>query len=101
MQPKALHTRGGGYKNFNPCIHVAKFLFSTSPTRIFTLGPKKTLSYRADSTVASSIQVLRQPSVMHTSWTGAYALGTGKHTGLDGLEGRGEKDLSPSSGIIL
>ena len=51
MQPKALHTRGDGYKNFNPWIHVAKFLFRTSPTRILTLGPKKTLSYRADLTV--------------------------------------------------
>ena len=41
MQPKALHTRGGGYKNFNPWIHVAKFLFRPSPTRILTLGPTK------------------------------------------------------------
>ena len=51
MKPKSLHTRGAGYKNFNPWIHVAKFLFRTSPTRILTLGPQKTLSYRGELTV--------------------------------------------------
>ena len=54
MQPKASHTRGGGYKNVNPWIHVAKFLFRTSPASSLTLGPKKTLSYRGDSTVGAA-----------------------------------------------
>ena len=51
---QGLTYQGGGYKNFNPWIHVVKFLFRTSPTRILTLGPKNTLSYRGELTVVAA-----------------------------------------------
>ena len=60
---QGLTYQGGSYKNFNPWIHVVKFLVRTSPTRILTLGPKKTLSYRDELTVGGSpSQVKKNPT---------------------------------------